>query len=282
MKRFTIIDGGLSTALEQIGADISGPLWTARTIVENPGILETAHRAFVDAGAEIIITASYQCGVDDTDLAATTAIARRAADSRARVAASIGPFGASLADGSEYTGRYGVPWERVEDYHRAKIAVLVDTDPDLFAVETIPLADEARLIAGILVELGAPPAWFSFGFVDEASTYGGDPLAAALDAVIGYESLVAVGANCTAPSLIPAITARLHESAPALPLIAYPNHGRQWDADARCWIGSGTRVPDDKSLAEWVANGVEYIGGCCGVGPEGIGALVDARSRLLT
>lgn len=277
---FTIIDGGLSTALEECGADISGPLWTARTVIENPDLLERAHRSFVDAGAEIVITASYQCGAGDTDLAATTAIARRAAGARAKVAASIGPFGASLANGSEYTGRYGVSWDVVERYHRDKIAVLVDTEPDLFAVETIPLADEARLVATILLEHGAPPAWFAFGFVDERTTYGGDPLETAVEAVIGYESVIAIGVNCTNPRFVSAITARMHEMAPDLPLVAYPNHGRQWDAVHRCWLGEGSTVPGDSTLAEWLANGVRYVGGCCGVGPDGVRELVAARRRV--
>jgi len=282
MSSFTIVDGGLSTALEALGADISGPLWTARTVIENPTILERAHRAFVEAGAEVIISASYQCSAHDTDLAATTAIARRAADATTLVAASLGPFGASLADGSEYTGRYPVSWDVVESYHREKIAALAPSEPDLFAVETIPLADEARLIASILVEFGAPPAWFSFGFADEDTTYGGDSVDAAVGAVSGYESLVAIGVNCTNPTLVSGITARMHLIAPGVPLIAYPNHGRQWDAVNRCWLGEGATVPGDSTIAEWVANGVRYVGGCCGVGPDGVAELVHARHRLMT
>ena len=170
---FTVIDGGLSTALELLGADISGPLWTAQTVIDDPALLERAHRSFVEAGADIIATASYQCGTKQFEaiglstkeardaLASMTTIARRAVEGTSvAVAASVGPFGASLANGSEYNGRYGVEWQIVEDYHREKLAILVDSGADLIAIETIPLADEALLIAEILEELGAPPAWF--------------------------------------------------------------------------------------------------------------------------
>ena len=203
---FTVIDGGLSTALELLGADISGPLWTAQTVIDDPALLERAHRSFVEAGADIIATASYQCGTKQFEaiglsskeardaLASTTTIARRAVEGTSvAVAASVGPFGASLANGSEYNGRYGVEWQQVEDYHREKLAILVDSGADLIAIETIPLADEALLIAEILEELGAPPAWFSFGFVDETQTYGLDAIDKAVLSVAGYADLVAFG-----------------------------------------------------------------------------------------
>ena len=205
---FTVIDGGLSTALELLGADISGPLWTAQTVIDDPALLERAHRLFVEAGADIIATASYQCGTKQFEsiglsaqearnaLASMTSIARRAVEGTSvAVAASVGPFGASQANGNEYTGRYGVEWQVVEDYHREKLQVLVDSGADLIAIETIPLADEALLIAEILEELGAPPAWFSFGFADETQTYGLDAIDKAVLGIAGYADLVAIGMN---------------------------------------------------------------------------------------
>lgn len=280
-RRPTLIDGGLSTALERLGADLGGPLWTARAVAEQPAILEAAHRSFVDAGAEIVITASYQCGADSVDLARTTEIARRAAGTRARVAASIGPFGASRADGSEYTGRYEVPWDVVEEYHRRKIAELVATAPDLFAVETIPLAREAALIARILTEHGSPPAWFSFGFADGGRTYGGDPVEDALAVVGDYPELVAVGVNCTHPDNVGPVVAHLHALSPRLDLVAYPNHGRRWDAVARDWVGEGSPLADAGRLAEWARLGVAFTGGCCGVGAEEIGDLARTLELLV-
>ncbi len=290
---FTVIDGGLSTALELLGADISGPLWTARTVIDDPELLERAHRSFVEAGADIIATASYQCGTKQFEaiglsakearnaLASTTTIARRAVEGTSvAVAASVGPFGASLANGSEYNGRYGVEWQVVEDYHREKLAILVDSGSDLIAIETIPLADEALLIAEILEELGAPPAWFSFGFADETQTYGLDAVDKAVLSIAGYADLVAIGLNCTHPRYVDSLLASMSELVSGIPLIVYPNHGREWDAVARCWIGDSMSISAGETVKRWVDLGARFIGGCCGIGPEDIAHLGNLVSNF--
>ena len=290
---FTVIDGGLSTALELLGADISGPLWTAQTVIEDPVLLERAHRSFVEAGANIIATASYQCGTKQFEsiglsakeardaLASTTTIARRAVEGTSvAVAASVGPFGASLANGSEYNGRYGVEWRVVEDYHREKLAILVDSGADLIAIETIPLADEVLLIAEILEELGAPPAWFSFGFADETQTYGLDAVDKAVLSIAGYADLVAIGMNCTHPRYVDSLLASMSELVSGIPLIVYPNHGREWDAVARCWIGDSMSISAVETVKLWVDLGARLIGGCCGIGPEDIAHLVNLVSNF--
>jgi S-methylmethionine-dependent homocysteine/selenocysteine methylase len=290
---FTVIDGGLSTALELLGADISGPLWTAQTVIEDPALLERAHRSFVEAGADIIATASYQCGTKQFEsiglsakeardaLASTTTIARRAVEGTSvAVAASVGPFGASLANGSEYNGRYGVEWRVVEDYHREKLAILVDSGADLIAIETIPLADEALLIAEILEELGAPPAWFSFGFADETQTYGLDAIDKAVLGIAGYADLVAIGMNCTHPRYVDSLLVSMSELVSGIPLMVYPNHGREWDAVARCWIGDSMSISAVETVKLWVDLGARLIGGCCGIGPEDIAHLVNLVSNF--
>jgi S-methylmethionine-dependent homocysteine/selenocysteine methylase len=292
---FTVIDGGLSTALELLGADISGPLWTAQTVIDDPALLERAHRSFVEAGTDIIATASYQCGTRQFEsiglsakeardaLASTTAIARRAVEGTSvAVAASVGPFGASLANGSEYNGRYGAEWQVVEDYHREKLAILVESGADLIAIETIPLADEALLIAEILEELGAPPAWFSFGFADETQTFGLDAVDKAVLSIAGYADLVAIGMNCTHPRYVDSLLQSMSELVSGIPLIVYPNHGREWDAVARCWIGDSMSISAVEIVARWVDLGARFIGGCCGVDPLGIADLVAARDSLLS
>ena len=290
---FTVIDGGLSTALELLGADISGPLWTAQTVIDDPALLERAHRSFVEAGADIIATASYQCGTKQFEsiglsskearnaLASTTTIARQAVEGTSVVvAASVGPFGASLANGSEYNGRYGVEWQQVEDYHREKLAILVDSGADLIAIETIPLADEALLIAEILEELGAPPAWFSFGFADENQTYGLDAVDKAVLSIAGYADLVAIGMNCTHPRYVDSLLASMSELVSGIPLIVYPNHGREWDAVARCWTGDSILISSVETVRRWVDLGARLIGGCCGIGPEDIAHLGNLVSNF--
>lgn len=283
----TVIDGGLSTALEEVGADIGGPLWTARVVIESPELLVEAHRRFVEAGAAIVTSASYQCGVREfanagldastarRALTSTVDLARRATEgTTARVAASVGPFGAVLADGSEYTGLYAASWEDVEKYHRDKLEVLVGAGVDVIAVETIPRADEARLIAGILDDLGAPAAWFSFGARSSRATYGGDDLRTAVMGIAGYANLVAVGVNCTHPEVVDDVLGDLREAAPRIGLIVYPNLGRVWNAGTRSWTGDSSDPFGVNRLADWTARGVTMIGGCCGVGPADIARLV--------
>lgn len=290
---FTVIDGGLSTALEQSGADIGGPLWTARAVVDSPDLLEEAHRRYVEAGAEVITTASYQCGareftrfgMSDSEarraLSSTVDIARRAtAGTSVRVACSVGPFGAVTADGREYTGRYDVDWNDVVRYHRQKLEVLVDAGADLFAVETCPLVTEAHTIAEILNDLGAPPTWFTFGLASGRSTYGGDDVRDAAAAVSKYPNLVAVGVNCSHPENVDEALDHFGVGAPGVDLIAYPNLGRLWDARTRQWSGETSDPFATRRIEDWVRRGVKYIGGCCGVGPADIARLVAGhRSR---
>jgi homocysteine S-methyltransferase len=281
-----ILDGGLSTALEELGVDISGPLWTARSVIANRRELGHAHRLYAQAGAAYVTTASYQCGVEHFEalglsssaarsaLLDTTSIARdgvRGTD--ARVAASIGPFGASLADGSEYHGEDQASLAVLKDYHHRKLDVLFASEPDVFAVETQPRADEVQVIANYLKELGSPPAWFSFGFRDEHSTYGGDSLAKVVDAVANYPHLVAIGLNCSAPHLVTTILSHLADLVPDVALIAYPNHGGEWNAVTKKWIRPTSTVFGAGRLKEWRDIGARFIGGCCGTGPADIADL---------
>lgn len=287
---FVLLDGGLSTALQESGVDTSSDLWTAEAAWRRPDDLVRAHRSFVEAGAEVVTTASYQCDLDllmragaDASTArrvlfATTDLARRAcAGTETRVAMSIGPFGASLADGSEYTGDYGVDLSIVERYHRRRLEVLVDSGADLVAVETIPRRDEAAIVRDLLVEFDAPPAWFSFGVATSDITYAGDDLIDAARELSDHPNLLAIGINCTAPDHVTGALRSLRTL--GVPLIAYPNHGRVWDARARAWTGDESVIDLDR-VSEWVDAGATYIGGCCGVGPSGVVHLAELRTRL--
>lgn len=287
---FVLVDGGLSTALAEIGVDTSSELWTAWAAWKRPDELVRAHRAFVEAGADVVTSASYQCDLELLEragaeartarevLASTTSLARRATGGTScSVAVSIGPFGASLADGSEYTGRYDVPLTVVEQFHRRRLEVLIDTGADLFAVETIPRRDEARIVCDLLVEFGSPPAWFSFGAADPTLTYGGDSIVESCRLVAEYPALVAVGVNCTAPVHVAAALSAMRTI--ERPMVVYPNHGRAWNAVERRWVGDGQEI-DVEAVESWVAAGARFIGGCCGVGPGGIAHLARLRSRL--
>lgn len=283
-----VLDGGLSTALEQQGADLGGALWTARLLGEEPGRLAEAHRAYYRAGAHVATTASYQVSVEGLVAAGydaaearrlitrSVALAQEVRDELADtrpgllVAASVGPYGAFLADGSEYRGRYGVSSGRLRDFHRPRLELLAAAGPDLLAVETIPDADEAEVLVALLDDLGVP-AWFSYS-VRGATTNAGQPLAEAYAVLAGSRSVVAAGVNCSEQADVLGAV-REAVAVTGLPAVAYPNRGGSWDSDAKQWAYGG---PLDLDLVgSWVAAGTRYVGGCCGTGPADIAELAE-------
>jgi len=282
---FTLLDGGLSTALEELGEKPSGLLWTAAALIDRPEVITAAHRRYVEAGADVVITSSYQAseggfvaagvpaGQARRLLASTTQVAR--SSGAEVVACSVGPYGACLGDGSEYRGVYRASWAEVRSFHRARLEVLVDTAPDVYAIETIPTRVEAEIVVEELRRLTDAPAWVSFTCADEAHTCGGDGFAEAAAAVAGEVS--AVGVNCTAPRLVEPL---LRSLAVGLPYVVYSNHGAAWDAEHECWIGptGGAEIPS--LVPAWIAAGARLIGGCCGVGTAGIRALAALRASL--
>ena len=277
--QFTVVDGGLSTALEQLGHHPAGALWTAQLVIDQPAEIVRAHELYVAAGAQIAITSSYQAsvagfvaaGMDPHDarraLASTTGLARLAG--APVVAASVGPYGAVLGDGSEYRGAYEASWAAVRLFHRERIAVLADSGPDLFAVETIPGRIEAEIVAEEIAAVSGLPFWVTFTCSDDTYTCAGDTFAEAVTAVSGHRNLVAVGVNCTAPLHVAGLLTSVD---PTVPLIVYPNHGGTWDAPSRTWHHPHNDRFDELA-AEWIACGAQLIGGCCGVGPDGIASL---------
>ena len=277
-----VLDGGLSNQLADQGCDLTDPLWSARLLADAPGQIEAAHTAYVRAGAQVLITASYQAtfegfahrGLGRAETArllrSSVELARRAAPggSGVRVAASVGPYGAMLADGSEYRGRYGKSVRELADFHRPRIEALAEAGPDVLALETVPDADEAEAMLRAAEGAGVP-VWLSYTVAGDR-TRAGQPLADAFAVAAGRPEVVAVGVNCCAPADVDAAV----ETAAAItgkPVVAYPNSGEQWDPAARSWAGGGAFDP--AAALTWQAAGARLIGGCCRVGPPGIAAL---------
>jgi homocysteine S-methyltransferase len=273
------LDGGLSTALEAQGLAIDGAMWTGELLLTNPEAVTAAHRSFVDAGADIIITGSYQlsfeggrrAGWTDDDveraLRNSTTAARLAANDDTLVAASIGPFGAHLNDGSEFRGNYGVTDSVIRDYHDRRLDILLDTEPDLLALETMPDLPEVRVLLELIESKGADmPFWVSFTVTEPGVISGGGTFAEACALVEQYGNAMAVGINCSPLSVI---TPTLSGVDTELPFVVYPNAGQTWDSDAMAWAGEpefATRVDVD----EWVNLGARIVGGCCGYGPSNL------------
>ena len=281
-----ILDGGLSNALTARGHDLSDALWTARLLRDAPDEIAAVHRSYFAAGAEVATTASYQASVPGFEragmsrseaeslLVRSVTLARAvrdelAGDGRSRlVAASVGPYGAVLADGSEYRGRYGLTPARLRDFHLPRLELLVAAEPDLLAVETVPDLDEAAVLVGLLDDLGLP-AWLSYS-CDGLSTRAGQPLDDAFAVVASSTAVVATGVNCCAPDdVLPAL--EVARSVTGKAGVAYPNSGQGWDSGTHTWSGGSAY---DVTLAPaWVAAGAAYVGGCCQVGPDDIAAL---------
>ncbi|MER7249118.1 homocysteine S-methyltransferase [Kribbella sp. NPDC000426] len=285
-----ILDGGLSNALEDRGHDLSDALWSARLLRDDPAEIAAVHRAYYEAGAMVATTASYQASVvgferagvgrDEAErlIASSVRIAREVREEfpGRLVAASVGPYGAMLADGSEYRGRYGVSAEVLREFHGPRLELLMNAGPDLLAVETIPDTQEAEVLVGLLVELDFP-AWFSYSIAG-THTRAGQPLTEAFT-IPDIGQVVAVGINCCRPDDVQQAV----ETAVAVtgkPAIAYPNSGESWDAANHRWTTTPTAPRDLAALAaDWMQAGAAYLGGCCRVGPVEIRALADAIIR---
>ncbi|MBD0711808.1 MULTISPECIES: homocysteine S-methyltransferase [unclassified Streptomyces] len=288
-----LLDGGLSNELEAQGCDLSDALWSARLLADGPERIEAAHTAYVRAGARVLVTSSYQAtfqgfagrGVGREEaarlLVRSVELARAAGertDDEVWVAASVGPYGAMLADGSEYRGRYGLSVRELEAFHRPRIEVLAGAAPDVLALETVPDAVEAEAMLRAAEGCGVP-VWLSYT-VEGGRTRAGQDLAEAFAVAEGNEQVVAVGVNCCDPAeageavgSAVAVTGR--------PGVVYPNSGERWDAGTGEWRG-GPAFDPGRALG-WAASGARLIGGCCRVGPSAIrrlGAALDAyRNR---
>lgn len=289
------IDGGFATELEALGYDLSDELWSARLLRDGPTAVGAVHLSFLRAGARIVITASYQASQEsfakvaipaseaDHLLALSVTLAQSARQSWQReqpaapdtlVAASLGPYGAMLANGQEYTGDYGeAGCEQILRFHRPRVAALLGAGPDLLAWETIPNLAETEAIALLQAEFDGPPAWVSFQCRDGAHIADGSSIEAAVERVASAPGVRAIGCNCTAPEYVLELIGRIRRVAPTLGVVVYPNDGRTWDGPRRRWAAGGDGAFLDDAVRSWAAAGASLIGGCCGVGPAGITAI---------
>src|SRR5688572_30565446 len=299
-----ILDGGLATELEKRGYDISGPLWSARLLLDAPDAIEQLHYDYFAAGSQCVTSASYQAsygGFASIDMTPeeTTLLLQRSvalagsardrfetdelrdsnasrADRRRRyVAASVGPYGATLHDGSEYHGNYGLSVGELRSFHGPRFSVLAESGADLLACETIASLGEATQLLALLGHHGLKAAWLTSTSPDRVHTSPGAPLADCARAADGVANVIAVGVNCVHPRVVLTAIRELSRGT-GKPIVVYPNSGEHWDAKAREWRGEpeGARLSD---LAPgWVEAGARLIGGCCRTGPADIADLERA------
>jgi homocysteine S-methyltransferase len=292
-----VVDGGLATQLEARGHDLTDRLWSARLLVSDPDAIEDVHLDYFRAGAHVATTASYQATVPGFEAAGldraaaidaittSVTVARRARERYAEesgvavdgllVAGSVGPYGAMLADGSEYRGDYDPGEAALRELHAPRIDALLEAGVDLLAFETIPTVREAAVLLELLARSGAN-GWLSYQCRDGDATAAGEPVDEAFAIAAEARGVVAVGVNCLPPRHVPALLAAAATAAPDVPLIAYPNRGDTWNAALRVWVAKDGDRYDPAVVATWSALGATWLGGCCGTGPADIAEL--ARS----
>ena len=285
-----LIDGGLSNQLESQGCNLNHPLWTARLIKDDPEQVVQAHLAYLEAGAQCIATMSYQAsrlgytklGYTDEEadqlILSSVDLAHKAVErflqqnntsQKPLVAASIGPYGAALADGSEYKGAYGVSSEDLQQFHETRIALLDKSSADLLAIETIPSLQEAIVLKNILMDVETP-TWISFSCRNDQQISDGTPIEEVINLFKNLPAVFAIGVNCTAPEYIGPLIDRIKATGWQKHIVVYPNLGETYNATTKKWDETNQQLFGSAYVSEWLERGADIIGGCCRVGPQEI------------
>ncbi|WP_154927808.1 homocysteine S-methyltransferase [Pantoea anthophila] len=288
-----ILDGALATELEARGCQLADALWSAKVLMEDPELIYQVHYDYFVAGARCAITASYQAtpqgfatrGLSEDEslalIARSVELAQRARhdylavrpDAKTLlVAGSVGPYGAFLADGSEYRGDYALPEAEMMAFHRPRVQALLAVGADLLACETLPSFAEAQALVKLLAEFPDARAWFSFTLRDAGHISDGTPLAEVVGWLNQQPQVVALGVNCVAlESVTPAL--QQLQTLTDKPLVVYPNSGEQYDAGSKTWHSAPSGCTLHDKLAEWQQAGARLIGGCCRTSPGDIAAI---------
>lgn len=294
-----IVDGGLATELERRGSNLNDSLWSARLIRDDPALIEAVHLDYLRAGADVLITASYQAtipglcaaGLSESEargvIAESVRIARRACERfhsessvefASIVAGSAGAYGAYLADGSEFRGNYGLSKSALKEFHKPRIEVLIEAGADCIACETIPSLLEGEALVEAIEELGlVGGAWISFSCADGDHLNEGQRFCDAVAMVSESDAVAAIGINCTAPEHVAPLLFSARDMAKK-PFVVYPNSGEAWDDASRSWGGRHSEVDFAERARDWYAQGARLIGGCCRTTPDTIRAIRLALS----
>jgi homocysteine S-methyltransferase len=292
-----VLDGGLATELERRGFDLDGPLWSAQVLQSSPEAVLAVHRDYLEAGADCLLTASYQVsaegfeaiGNNPRDAAKAAAGALRTSvelAERARseyqastprriwIAASLGPYGAMLHNGAEYHGNYQCSFAELVGFHSRRIAVLAETRADFLAFESIPSRQEAEAILSALETHPDLAAYLSFTCKDGTQVSHGERLQECAELLDQQPQVIGIGVNCTSPELISSLIGELAQ-ATSKPIVVYPNSGERWNAEHRCWSGDGQIREFGDLAGRWRSAGALWIGGCCRTGPEHVRAVAE-------
>ena len=295
-----LLDGGLSNELERQGCDLNQKLWSAKLLESNPEAIILAHFAYLESGARCIITSSYQAtlpgfmaiGNDEhsarglilksvllAEEARSRFLSVKPQESKPVIAASIGPYGAYLADGSEYRGDYKISDQELIEFHTPRINLLDDSSADILACETIPCFQEARVLSEIL-EKTKKPAWISFSCKDGKHISDGTPIATCAAYFEHHPVVFAIGVNCTSPMFISELIRSIKKKSGNKKIVVYPNSGAVYHAESKTWSGLTDLSSCESMVKEWMESGADIIGGCCGIGPQQIKAMSKIISNM--
>ena len=290
-----MLDGGLSNQLESQGCNLDHPLWTGRLLMENPKAILKAHLVYLEAGAQCLITSSYQASIAgfaklglthkkaEHLLIKSVDIAREAVGIFLRkypekpialIAASIGPYGAYLADGSEYTGDYELSETELREFHLSRIRILDASEADILACETMPSFQEARVVADLLLSC-KKKAWLTFSCRDEQHINDGSHIGKCIDFLKEHPTIFALGVNCTKPEYISGLIENIRPYCGEKKIIVYPNSGQLYDSKTKTWREGDDVTFTPNKVKQWLALGAEMVGGCCRVGPDQIKQVAD-------
>lgn len=305
-KSGLVVDGAMATELEKRGVKTDSDLWSATALIENPAAIQAVHRSYFESGADIAITNTYQAnvskfmelGLSETEsenlITKAVSLAKKARDDyfgtltqsekshRAKhplVAGSVGPYGAYLADGSEYTGDYNMTKTEYQNFHRQRMELLNQAGVDLFAFETQPNFDEANALVDLLVkEFPQQHAWLTFSVKDSDSLCDGTVLAEAVKYFNDVEQISAIGVNCTTLENIEDIVKNVNEVTDK-PIIVYPNNGDIYDPETKTWQANPQADTFTDLVPEWLEAGAKLLGGCCRTTPEDIKEIADIVNK---
>jgi len=294
-----VSDGAMATELEKRGVDTDSALWSATAMIDHPEAITAVHKSYFEAGAQLATTNTYQANVPAFVAAGVPAesarkltrqavqLANQARDDYAAthpdfaglVAGSIGPYGAYLADGSEYTGDYQLTTAAYQDFHRERLQLVTGVGVDVLALETMPnFAEVQALVQLVTTEFAGQDYWVSFSLKDPQTLCDGTSLATAAKWVAQQPNVVAVGVNCTTLENIEPALQTLN-AAVETPLIVYPNSGDEYDPTTKTWQKTELSHTFDSFVPKWLAAGAQIIGGCCRTTPTDI-ATVHELVRL--
>ena len=298
MNKLTILDGGMGRELKRMGAPFTQPLWSAQALIEAPHFVTQAHQGFIDAGAEIITVNSYACvpfhlgealyQAQGAALAQQASVIAKEVAQNAKqnvsVAGSLPPaFGSYRPELFESERAFTI----LDTLYKAQ-----DEYVDLWIGETISSIEEARVMASVL-KGSTKPCYYAFTLSDEvteqATLRSGELVTDAITVLLEQQNIAGIFFNCSIPEVIEQALRDtnnvLIKQNKKVSLGAFANSFTPISSAHK----ANEAVQDYRDLSpneylefakQWHSLGANIIGGCCGIGPKFIAALVKWKSDI--